>query len=106
MHDAGYRQADVRVLGRPNLPSVCIDRLYRAGEDTAALAEGPQVVYVSPLKALAVDIHQNLEAPLREIAEVAAELGLEGPHIRVAVRTGDTAASERAAGYSSARALS
>src|SRR5205823_5225341 len=45
----------------------------------------------------AVDIHQNLEAPLREIAEVAAELGLDPPDIRVAVRTGDTAASERAA---------
>src|SRR5207244_4082980 len=58
--------------------------------------EGPQVVYVSPLKALAVDIHQNLETPLREIAEVADELGLGAPEIRVAVRTGDTAASERA----------
>src|SRR5436190_3079567 len=77
---------------------VCIDRLYRAQEAGAFPAEeGPQVVYVSPLKALAVDIHQNLEAPLREIAEVAAELGLDAPHIRVAVRTGDTAASERAA---------
>ncbi len=76
---------------------VCIDRLYRAHQDGALLAEGPQVVYVSPLKALAVDIHQNLEAPLREIAEVAAELGLDAPPIRVAVRTGDTAASERAA---------
>jgi ATP-dependent helicase Lhr and Lhr-like helicase len=76
---------------------VCIDRLYRAQSDGAPLAEGPQVVYVSPLKALAVDIHQNLEAPLREIAEVAAELGLGSPQVRVAVRTGDTAASERAA---------
>src|SRR6266545_8106881 len=76
---------------------VCIDRLYRAHETGTPLGEGPQVVYVSPLKALAVDIHQNLEAPLREIAEVAAELGLDAPHIRVAVRTGDTAASERAA---------
>ncbi|HEX9311357.1 MAG TPA: DEAD/DEAH box helicase, partial [Actinomycetota bacterium] len=77
---------------------VCIDRLYRAHEaGTFPAEEGPQVVYVSPLKALAVDIHQNLEAPLREIAEVAAELGLDAPHIRVAVRTGDTAASERAA---------
>jgi len=76
---------------------VCIDRSYRAAERGAPLDEGPQVVYVSPLKALAVDIHQNLEAPLREIAEVAAELGLDAPHIRVAVRTGDTAASERAA---------
>src|SRR5205823_12006083 len=54
-------------------------------------------VYVSPLKALAVDIHQNLEAPLREIREVASDLGLSAPEVRVAVRTGDTAASERAA---------
>jgi ATP-dependent helicase Lhr and Lhr-like helicase len=76
---------------------VCIDRLYRAQEAGAPLTEGPQVAYASPLKALAVDIHHNLEAPLREIAEIAAELGLDAPHIRVAVRTGDTAASERAA---------
>jgi ATP-dependent Lhr-like helicase len=58
---------------------------------------GPQVVYVSPLKALATDIQQNLEAPLREIAATAARLGLAAPDIRVAVRTGDTAAAERAA---------
>src|SRR3989442_1189102 len=76
---------------------VCIDRLYRAHEAGVLPTEGPQAVYVSPLKALAVDIHQNLEAPLREIAEVAAELGLGSPQVRVAVRTGDTAASERAA---------
>jgi ATP-dependent Lhr-like helicase len=77
---------------------VAIDRVYRAQAGGGALlSEGPQVVYVSPLKALAVDIHQNLEAPLREIAEVATELGLESPQVRVAVRTGDTAASERAA---------
>src|SRR5215471_16714769 len=72
---------------------VCIDRLYRAPEP----GSGPSVVYVSPLKALAVDIQQNLEAPLREIAAVAASMGLEAPDIRVAVRTGDTAAAERAA---------
>ena len=76
---------------------VCIDRLYRAHHAGHGLGGGPQVVYVSPLKALAVDIHKNLEAPVREIAEVAAELGLDAPDIRVAVRTGDTAASERAA---------
>ncbi|HYZ10755.1 MAG TPA: DEAD/DEAH box helicase, partial [Actinomycetota bacterium] len=76
---------------------VCIDRIYRAHEAGVSLGEGPQVVYVSPLKALAVDIHQNLEAPLGEIREVAEELGLAAPEVRVAVRTGDTAASERAA---------
>jgi ATP-dependent helicase Lhr and Lhr-like helicase len=73
---------------------VCVDRLYRAHEASPA---GPQVVYVSPLKALAVDISQNLERPLAEIAQVAADLGLTAPDIRVAVRTGDTAAAERAA---------
>jgi len=78
---------------------VCIDRLYRAREERGEqeAPPGPSVVYVSPLKALAVDIQQNLEAPLREIAAVAAELGLPAPDIRVAVRTGDTAAGERAA---------
>src|SRR5215469_10794496 len=82
---------------------VCIDRIYRAYQtDTEADAEdtapaGPQVVYVSPLKALAVDIRQNLERPLAEIAEVAAQLGMPAPDIRVSVRTGDTAAAERAA---------
>ena len=95
---------------------VCIDRFYRArelccahdlycGHEAEALppegvtpaGSGPQVVYVSPLKALATDIQQNLEAPLREIAAVAGRLGLSAPDIRVAVRTGDTAAAERAA---------
>src|SRR5262249_61776443 len=37
------------------------------------------------------------ERPLAEIAAVAAELGLSAPTIRVAVRTGDTAAAERTA---------
>jgi len=47
---------------------VCIDRIYRAHEQGAEPGDGPQVVYVSPLKALAVDIWQNLEPPLAEIA--------------------------------------
>ncbi len=76
---------------------VCIDRIYRAHEAGLELGDGPQVVYVSPLKALAVDIRENLEIPLGEIAAVAAELGLAAPQIRVAVRTGDTAAAQRAA---------
>ncbi|MPY96610.1 MAG: DEAD/DEAH box helicase [Actinophytocola sp.] len=75
---------------------VCIDRLYRAHE-RGKDPDGTQVVYASPLKALAVDIHQNLERPLREIADTAAELGLSAPNIQVAVRTGDTAPSQRAA---------
>ncbi|HEY5355650.1 MAG TPA: DEAD/DEAH box helicase [Streptosporangiaceae bacterium] len=89
---------------------VCIDRIYRAhkvndqalgtasrAREGAGQAAGPQVVYVSPLKALAVDIWQNLEAPLAEIADTAKRMGLPAPDVRVAVRTGDTAAAERAA---------
>jgi ATP-dependent Lhr-like helicase len=75
---------------------VAIDALYRAHEGGADLGT-TRVVYVSPLKALAVDIHQNLERPLGEIAAVARELGLGVPPITVAVRTGDTAAAARAA---------
>src|SRR6202034_1565564 len=75
-------------------------RAHEAGEVDAAaggLGRGPQVVYVAPLKAPATDIQENLEGPLREIAGVAGELGLGAPAIRVAVRTGDTAAAARAA---------
>ncbi|HLB61528.1 MAG TPA: DEAD/DEAH box helicase [Actinomycetota bacterium] len=76
---------------------VCIDRLYRTAEASVPVETGPQVVYVSPLKALAVDVHENLELPLREIRAVAEELGSTAPELRVSLRTGDTAASERAA---------
>ena len=75
---------------------VGIDRLYRAHAAGVDVAGRAQVAYVSPLKALAVDIAENLERPLREIAEVAAELGFEAPDLRVGVRTGDTSPSQRA----------
>ncbi len=76
---------------------VCIDRLYRAHEAGQHVERVTRVVYVSPLKALAVDIAENLERPLTEIASIAAELGLDAPDLTVAVRTGDTPSSERAA---------
>ena len=76
---------------------VAIDTLYRAHAAGAVPGEGVQVVYVSPLKALAVDIHQNLERPLSEIEAVAIELGLDVPQLSVAVRTGDTPQAARIA---------
>ncbi|MFZ0921381.1 MAG: DEAD/DEAH box helicase [Candidatus Dormiibacterota bacterium] len=76
---------------------VCIDALYRAADRGVVVEGKTQVVYVSPLKALAVDVQQNLETPLREIAEVAAELGMTLPPLRAEVRTGDTTQSMRAA---------
>jgi ATP-dependent helicase Lhr and Lhr-like helicase len=54
-----------------------------------------RVLYVSPLKALAVDIERNLRSPLTGIRQAAQRLGLPEPDVQVAVRTGDTAAEER-----------
>jgi ATP-dependent Lhr-like helicase len=74
---------------------VAIDALYRAHESGEDVEVGARVVYVSPLRALAVDVAENLERPLAEIAAIAQELGFIPPRIRVAVRTGDTSSSER-----------
>ncbi len=75
---------------------VAIDSLYRAADAGDDIGSVARVVYVSPLKALAVDIAENLERPLAEIAAVAVEMGFRPAPIRVGVRTGDTTASARA----------
>src|ERR671917_2932256 len=72
-----------------------IDALYHAHDAGEAIEGVTRVVYLSPLKALAVDVHTNLEEPLGEIAEVARELGYEPAPITVAVRTGDSTSWER-----------
>ncbi|MDP9432921.1 MAG: ATP-dependent helicase [Actinomycetota bacterium] len=54
-----------------------------------------RVLYVSPLKALAVDVERNLRAPLAGISRYASRLGLPGPDVTVGVRSGDTPAEER-----------
>ena len=51
-----------------------------------------RVLYVSPLKALAVDVERNLHAPLAGIAQQGGHLHVP----QVGIRTGDTPASERA----------
>jgi len=55
-----------------------------------------RVLYISPLKALAVDVERNLRAPLAGISNVAAGKGLPFHVPSIAVRTGDTPSSERA----------
>jgi ATP-dependent helicase Lhr and Lhr-like helicase len=54
-----------------------------------------RVLYVSPLKALAVDVERNLRAPLVGIRHTAERLGVEVPEIRVGVRSGDTSPADR-----------
>ncbi len=62
-----------------------------------ASEEGYAVVYVSPLKALVVDIERNLRAPLVGIANAASRAGTSFRPVRVDVRTGDTPQRERQA---------
>jgi ATP-dependent Lhr-like helicase len=54
-----------------------------------------RVLYVSPLKALAVDVERNLRAPLTGIRQASGRLGVPPPDITVGMRTGDTPADER-----------
>ena len=57
-----------------------------AARPPSAEPRGVHTLYLSPLKALAVDVHRNLEAPI-------AEMGLS---ISVEARTGDTSLAKRA----------
>ena len=65
----------------------------QAGE----LDERPQVLYVSPLKALSNDIHRNLDVPLAGIRDELLARGDDPVEIRTFVRTGDTPQAKRAA---------
>lgn len=71
-----------------------LDRLTSAPMMSAEHA-GCRVVYVSPLKALAVDVERNLTAPLTGIRQAAARLGQPAARVSIAVRSGDTPAAER-----------
>lgn len=56
-----------------------------------------RVLYVSPLKALAVDVERNLRSPLTGIRQESVRLGLPEPEVKVGIRSGDTPAAERRA---------
>lgn len=58
---------------------------------------GTRVLYVSPLKALAVDVERNLRTPLTGISRIAERTGQPPPAISVGVRSGDTTPSARRA---------
>ena len=70
-----------------------IDRLM--SQDTAVSDGGTRVLYVSPLRALAVDVEKNLRTPLHGIRLAAERLGVQVHEPTVGVRTGDTSADER-----------
>jgi ATP-dependent Lhr-like helicase len=71
----------------------CLDRL--AGEPPRPPSERCRVLYISPLKALAVDVERNLRAPLAGLRRQSERLGVPPPDLAVAIRSGDTPAQER-----------
>jgi ATP-dependent helicase Lhr and Lhr-like helicase len=70
------------------------------GKQASASAErqskGCRIVYVSPLKALAVDVERNLRSPLAGIANMARRRNVPFHEPLISVRTGDTPQQERA----------
>src|SRR6266481_7345551 len=71
----------------------CLDRLMFSPEPPKS--RRCRVLYVSPLKALAVDVERNLRAPLTGIAQAAGRRGDAFVTPVIAIRTGDTPQSER-----------
>ncbi|MFS2242167.1 DEAD/DEAH box helicase [Microbacterium sp. OR16] len=79
-----------------------IDSVFRERTaDSAATADAEEraartrVLYISPLKALGVDVERNLRSPLIGIGQSARRLGVAAPDITVGVRSGDTTSSDR-----------
>ncbi|RKT79259.1 Lhr family ATP dependent helicase [Terracoccus luteus] len=71
-----------------------IDRMASRPVPEKAI-ERCRVLYISPMKALAVDVERNLRAPLVGIGHAAERLGVTPPDITVSVRSGDTPAADR-----------
>ncbi|WZH37619.1 MAG: ATP-dependent helicase [Microbacterium enclense] len=87
-----------------------IDRIFREEAPETPDAETPRrgkkatpktpatntrVLYISPLKALGVDVERNLRSPLVGIGQSARRLGIRVPGVSVGVRSGDTSSSDR-----------
>jgi ATP-dependent Lhr-like helicase len=72
----------------------CLDKLML--RSSMHETRGCRVVYVSPLKALAVDVEKNLRFPLAGIAALAAREGVAARAPEISVRTGDTSQKDRA----------
>ena len=76
-----------------------IDRVFREKPAGTASkkkdAVGTRILYVSPLKALGVDVERNLHSPLVGIGQSARRLGIAVPDVTVGVRSGDTTSADR-----------
>ncbi len=71
----------------------CIDRLMFT--PPPPIPERCRVLYISPIKALAVDVERNLRAPLAGVAQMARKQGVQFHEPSIYIRTGDTPSAER-----------
>ena len=71
----------------------CLDRVML---QAPSKTPGCRIVYVSPLKALAVDVERNLRSPLAGIANMARRMGVPVHDPEISIRTGDTSQKDRA----------
>jgi ATP-dependent Lhr-like helicase len=85
-------------VDRLMFPSGAVSSSGAAGSSSGAAggAGGLRVLYISPLKALAVDVERNLRFPLAGIAAVAERGGVPFRLPEIAIRSGDTPARDRA----------
>ncbi|HEX3572130.1 MAG TPA: DEAD/DEAH box helicase [Acidobacteriaceae bacterium] len=73
----------------------CLNKLM-LGDPATRTNPGTRIVYISPLKALAVDVERNLRSPLAGIANMAQRSGVPVHIPEISIRTGDTSPKERA----------
>ena len=70
----------------------CLDRLMLQARPQQP---GCRVIYISPLKALAVDVERNLRSPLAGIANMARRMNVPVHDPEISIRTGDTSQKDR-----------
>ncbi|WP_307096663.1 DEAD/DEAH box helicase [Arthrobacter sp. V1I9] len=78
-------------------PGTQVPEAPAKGRRARAPKRKTRVLYISPLKALGVDVERNLRSPLIGITQTAKRLGLPAPLITVGVRSGDTTTADRRA---------
>ncbi len=74
------------------IDSVFRERMTQDADDDRSRT---RILYISPLKALGVDVERNLRSPLVGIGQSARRLGTPAPEVTVGVRSGDTTSSDR-----------
>ncbi len=72
-----------------------LDRVFHDKAPGSDAGPGTRILYISPLKALGVDVERNLRSPLVGIGQSARRLGIDVPAVSVGVRSGDTTSADR-----------